>query len=164
MSTTIHSGFVPYRQDGKLVVLVNAPVTVVGPGALLAFLTAVFGPPAPTALGKLSRVLFPLVAREVGTLPNAPFGIVLSAQVSHNHPSPVLHVGAVIPDGEPFHKREDVLVIREQVLLLQVLAIFLNLGLECNGVGAVEQAELLANLESGHEMALLEIWADRAVL
>lgn len=41
------------------------------PSALLALLTAILGPPAPSALGKLSCELFPLSTLIVGALSDA---------------------------------------------------------------------------------------------
>ena len=81
----------------------NTPVSVERPSALLAFLAAVLGASAASTLGELPRVLLPLPTLVEGTLTNAPSSIVLPAQVPHNDPGPILHVGAVVPDSELLH-------------------------------------------------------------
>ena len=96
----------------------HAPVSVEHPRALLAFLAAVLGPPAPSALGKLPGELLPLAALVVGTLPYAASGVILAAKVAHHDPGPVLHVLAVVPDSELLNQREDVEVVRLEVFLL----------------------------------------------
>lgn len=57
----------------------NAPVAVENPGALLAFFAAVLGPPAPTALGELAGVFFPLAALVVRALSDAASRVVFPA-------------------------------------------------------------------------------------
>jgi len=89
----------------------NAPVTMEGPGALLALLAAILGAPAPTALGKLTCVLLPLPALIVGALPDAAAGIVFAAEIPHHHAGPVLHVGAVVPNGELLDEGEEIEVV-----------------------------------------------------
>lgn len=131
-----------------------------GPGALLTLLAAVLGPAASATLGKLSCKLLPLAALVVGTLANATSGIVLAAQVSHNNSGPILHVRAVVSNRELFNQREDVEVVGEEIFLL-VLFLGRGLGLD---IVAIEQLQLAANLELGHEMAVLEVGTQVAVL
>lgn len=82
------------------------------PCALLAFLAAVLGPPASSALGKLPRKLLPLPALIVGTLSDAASGIILPAKVPHHHSRPVLHVLAMMPDGKFLNQGEYVEIVR----------------------------------------------------
>ena len=62
------------------------------PRALLAFLAAVLGAPATTALGELARVLLPAAALVVCTLSDPSTRVVFPAKVAHNNAGPVLHV------------------------------------------------------------------------
>lgn len=142
----------------------NAPMAVESPCAFLAFLTAVFGTPATAALRKLPCVLFPFAALVVGTLTDASPGVVLSAQVSHNHTGPVLHVCAVVPDCELLHEGEYVLVVGEEVFLFALIFFCLQFGLQLGGISAVQKLDLLANLEFGDKVAFLEVLAKIAIL
>ena len=85
------------------------------PSALLAFLAAVLRPSAPSALGELPRELFPFPALVVGAVSDSASAVVFPAEVTHYYASPVLHVLAVVTDGELLDEREDVEVVWEEV-------------------------------------------------
>jgi hypothetical protein len=85
------------------------------PCTFLAFLAAVFCPPAPSAFRKLPCELLPFPTLVVCTLPYSTPTIVLAAQIPHYNPSPVLHVLTVVSNCEFLDKREDVKVVREEV-------------------------------------------------
>lgn len=107
----------------------------------------------------MSSVLFPLSTLVIGTLTNASPCVVLPAQVPHNNPGPVLHISAVVPNCELLDQREDVKIVRKKVLLLVLV---IN-GRIDDDVFTIEKLELLANLEPGYEVTLLEICAEVAV-
>lgn len=131
----------------------NTPVTMECPGALLALLAAILRSAAPTALSELARKFLPFSALIIGTLPNSAFGVVFTAEVSHNNSSPILHVRAVVSHGELLDKREDVEVVLQQVLFFVFL---LTQRLQGNII-AIEKLQFLSDLESWDQMALLEI-------
>lgn len=131
----------------------DAPITVKGPGTLLAILAAVLGPPAPTALGKLAGELLPLPALVVGALPDAATRIVFPTEVPHDDTGPVLHVLAVMPHCELLHEREEVEVVRKKVFFLEHLFLGGN-GLH---VLAVQHSHLLSNLQPRNQVALEEV-------
>ena len=78
-------------------------MTMVDPGALLAVLAAVFCPPTAAAFCKLTSVFLPLAALVVGALADPSVGLVFSAQVPHDHSSPVLQVVGMMTHGKLFH-------------------------------------------------------------
>lgn len=92
-------------------------MTVKDPGVLLAFFAAVFRPPAPTAFGKLTRVLLPFATSIIRTLANAASTVVLSTQISHDNPCPMTHVRGMVAHCELLNQGEDVEIIRQQVFL-----------------------------------------------
>jgi hypothetical protein len=136
------------------------------PCTLLALFAAVFGSSASATLGKLTSVLFPLTALVVGTLTDASTGVVLAAEISHDHASPVLHISAVVADCELLNEREKVEVVVEQILfVIGVLVINLRnfiLLIHSRRV-LVNGGKLLANLEARDKVTLLEIRAKTTV-
>ena len=141
---------------------------MVHPRALLTLLAAVLGPTAPTALGELSRVALPLAAPIVRTLSDAAAVVVLAAEVAHDDPGPVLHVVRVMPDRELLHQREDVKVVRQEILLHRLVVLVLVDASGPGGGGSasvgVQQVEFLADLEPGHEVRVLKVRPQVAVL
>lgn len=103
----------------------DAPVAVERPRTLLAFLAAVLGASASAAFGELASVFFPLAALVVGTLADAASRVVLPAQVPHDDASPVLHVGAVMSDGELFDQGKDVEIVWKKELFLHLFLVWL---------------------------------------
>jgi hypothetical protein len=92
-------------------------MSVKDPGALLAFLAAVFRPPATSAFGKLSCELLPFPTLVVCTLSNPASTVVLTAQIPHHNSCPVLHILAVVSDGKFLDERENIEVVWEEVFL-----------------------------------------------
>jgi len=86
-------------------------MAVVDPGTLLALLTAVFRSTTSAAFCKLSCELLPLPTLIVGTLSDAPFGVILAAQVTHYYASPVLHILAMVTNSELLDQWENVEII-----------------------------------------------------
>lgn len=130
------------------------------PCTLLAFLAAVFCPSASSALGKLSGELLPLAALVVGTLSYATSRVILPAQVPHHNSSPVLHVLAVVPDGELLHQREYVEVVRQEVFFFFRVACGRVAGRGRRGgrrLVQVEEVEFRANFQFWNEVRPLEI-------
>lgn len=142
----------------------DAPMAMVNPCALLAFFAAVLCTAASSTLGKLPCELLPLAALVVCTLPDPPSGVVLAAQVTHNHTSPVLHVLAVVTHCELLDKGEDIEIVRQEVFFL--LIIFATLFRVCvaGAVVMVKKMKLLADPELWNEMRPLEILSEVAVL
>ena len=82
---------------------------MVSPGLALALLRAVLCSFASSALGELPRVLLPLAAAKISTLPTTPRGFVLSVVIAVVNRRPVVDISAVeMSHGEFFHQREDV--------------------------------------------------------
>lgn len=149
-------------QEGYLLGGSDTPVAVERPGALLALLAAVFGAPAAATLGELARELLPLAALIVGALSDAAARVVLAAEVPHNNPGPVLHVGTVVADGELLHKGEDVQVVGEQIFLVKrVVVVDRRVQVD---ILAIEKVKLLANLKTRNKVALLEVRSQVAIL
>ncbi|KAI6766240.1 hypothetical protein HG530_007310 [Fusarium avenaceum] len=137
------------------------------PCTLLALFAAVFGSSASATLGKLTSVLFPLAALVVSTLADASTGIVLAAEISHDHTSPVLHISAVVTNCELLNEWKKVEVVVKQILF--VVGIFVvnlrNFILFIHSRRVlVNGGKLLANLEARHKVTLLEIRAKTTVL
>lgn len=107
----------------------DTPMSVEDPGALLAFLAAVFRPSASPAFGKLSCELLPFPTLVVCTLSNPASTVVLAAQISHHNSCPVLHILAVVSDCEFLDKREDIEIIWEEIFF------FLGIARGSNGRG-----------------------------
>ena len=84
----------------------DTPMPMEDPGALLAFLAAVFRPSAPPAFGKLSGELLPFPTLVVCTLSNPAAAVVLAAQIPHHNSCPVLHILAVMSDCEFLDERK----------------------------------------------------------
>jgi hypothetical protein len=124
-----------------------------GPRALLAFLTAIFGPPTPTALGKLAGEFFPFATLVVGTLPYTSSRIVFPTEVPHDDSCPVLHISTMVSHGELFDEIEDIEVIRQKIFLLQWL---LNHGFGKDRV-SVQESQFTVDSEPGNEMTFLEV-------
>ena len=98
-------------------------MSVVYPSILLALFAAVLRPSTAAAFRKLACELFPFTALIVCALSNAASCIVLPAQVSHHNASPILHVLGMVADGKLLNEREDVEVIRLQILVYLLLII-----------------------------------------
>jgi hypothetical protein len=92
-------------------------MSVEDPRTLLAFLAAVFRPPASSAFGKLSCELLPFPTLIVCTLSNPASTVVLAAQIPHHNSCPVLHILAMVSNCEFLDERENVEVIWEEVFL-----------------------------------------------
>lgn len=130
---------------------------VVLPCLELAVSAAILGALAPSALGKLSRELFPFATLEMGALSNATLGFILSARVSHDDTGPVLDLVGVLSDSELLHNGENV------DSLSKVLGADILLGLKVVvivGLLPVDRALLSASLTShslvgGNDFSLL---------
>jgi len=124
----------------------DAPVAMVDPCLGLAFLAAVFRPPAPSAFCKLARKLFPLAALKVGTLPDPASLFVLPTRVAHDGTRPVLHLVRMMARGKLFDEGKDVYIVRDVFLGLERL-----------------RAVLVAHREGGNKVGVLEIIAQVGV-
>jgi hypothetical protein len=137
------------------------------PCTLLALFAAVFGSSASATLGKLTSVLFPFAALIVSTLADASTGVVLAAEISHNHTSPVLHISTVVTNCELLNKWEKVEIVVKQILF--VVSIFVvnlrNFILLIHSRRVlVNGSKLLANLEARDKVTLLEVRTKTTVL
>lgn len=137
----------------------DTPVPMIHPGTLLTFLATVLCPPATSALGKLSRVFLPLPALIVRTLSDSASWIVFPAQVSHHNSGPILHVLAMMSNGELFDQGENIKIVRQEVFFLLGIARGwrARCGWEWVGFVGVEEVELGTNLEFGDKMGLLKV-------
>ena len=80
-----------------------APVPVVYPRGFLAIFTAVFGATATSTFGELTLEFFPLATLVIGALADATSRLILTAEVSHDHARPVLHVLGVMSNSKLLH-------------------------------------------------------------
>lgn len=159
----------------------NAPESVAAPCTFLALFTAVLGPPASSALGELASVLLPFAALPVCTLPDTTSAVILSAEVSHNDASPVLHVTLLwgrwigVPvgrrrlRGELFDEREDVVWFLVRLLHEFVVPLVVKLFLRRRWLGGriivwVKHPKLAVDLESRYEVRLLKVRSQIAIL
>lgn len=90
---------------------------MVHPRGFLTVLTAVLGATTSSAFGKLSLEFFPFATLVVCALADPAARLVLAAQIPHHHACPVSHVFRVVTDGEFLHQREDVHIVREEILV-----------------------------------------------
>lgn len=135
------------------------PVAVVDPRSLLTVFAAILGAAAATAFGELALEFLPLATLVVGALADAASRLILAAEVSHDNAGPVLHVLRVVPNGELLNQREDINIIRQQVL---VLLLDLN-GRRRLGI-LIKKMQLPIDLQFWHEVGALEIRPQIAVL
>lgn len=138
---------------------VVAPVAVICPRGFLAVLAAVLGTPATTALGELPLEFLPLPAAVVGALADSTPRLVLPAEVPHDDTRPILHISRVVPHRELLNQREDVDIIRKQILI--------HIIRHVNRRGArplVQHVDLTVDVEFRDHVGTLEIGPKVAVL
>jgi hypothetical protein len=128
------------------------PVAVVNPRSLLTVFAAVLGTAAATAFGELALELLPFATLVVSALTNTTSRLVFAAEVSHDHTGPVLHILRVVPNGELLNQREDINIIRQQVLVL-----LLDLNRRRRVCILIKEMQFPVNLEFWHEVGALEI-------
>jgi hypothetical protein len=130
-----------------------APVPVVYPRGFLAVFAAVFGATAPPALGELTLELFPLATLVISALPDATSRLVLTAEVSHDHARPVLHILGVVSNSKLLHEGENINIIGKQVLVFLLAHINWR-----RGVGIlIQKMELVINFQLGDKVGCLEV-------
>lgn len=125
-----------------------APVPVVYPGGFLAIFAAVLGATATPTLGELTLELFPLATLVVGALADATSRLILTAEVSHDHACPVLHVFGVMPNSKLLHQGKDVEIVGNQVLVFLLTRINWRGGF---GV-LIQKMEFAINIQLGDKV------------
>ena len=95
-----------------------APMAMVHPRGFLAVLAAVFGPATTAAFCELPLEFLPFAALIVRALADTTARFILATEIPHHHTGPVPHVFRMVTDGELLNQREDVHIVREEVLIL----------------------------------------------
>lgn len=140
----------------------DAPMPMEDPRRLLALFAAVFRTPTASALSKLSRVLFPLAALVVRALSDATSRVIFPTEIAHDDTGPVLHILGVVTDGEFLDEREDVEVFWKEVLIIGI--VFERERLVYRWNFAVQEHQLLPNLEARDDVGFLEVFSEMAIL